>query len=396
MKVKLLIADKFPEEYVQQLKNLDLDVTYSPKLGANDLPEAIKDNDILVVRSTVVTEETINKSNELDLIIRAGSGVNNINIPAANKKGVYVANCPGMNAIAVAELAIGLMVSLDRRIPDNVMDFKNGKWNKAEYSKAQGLKGKTLGVIGVGNIGKEVAKRALAFEMNVYGKDISRIEGVPIKDFSEMDKLIPLCDAITLHLPATPETKNLFNKEMFGYMKPNALLINTSRPDIIDEDAMLEAIKEKNIRVALDVFKGEPEAKTGEVSSKLQNNPNVYVTHHIGASTEQAQDAVAAETVRIIKDFIKSGYIAHWVNRANVADSPYQLVVKHFDKPGVLASVLDIIRAGNINIEEIENVIFDGGIAACCTLKLRNAVNADMLKTIKENPDVLSVSHVAI
>jgi D-3-phosphoglycerate dehydrogenase len=211
-----------------------------------------------------------------------------------------------------------------------------------------------------------------------------------------MDKLIPLCDAITLHLPATPETKNLFNKEMFGYMKPNALLINTSRPDIIDEDAMLEAIKEKNIRVALDVFKGEPEAKTGEVSSKLQNNPNVYVTHHIGASTEQAQDAVAAETVRIIKDFIKSGYIAHWVNRANVADSPYQLVVKHFDKPGVLASVLDIIRAGNINIEEIENVIFDGGIAACCTLKLRNAVNADMLKTIKENPDVLSVSHVAI
>ena len=396
MKVKVLIADKFPEPYIQQLKDLNLEVIYFPKLGENDLPEATSEVDILVVRSTIVNEDTINKSSSLNLIIRAGSGVNNINIPAANKKGIYVANCPGMNAVAVAELAMGLMISLDRRIPDNVIDFRSGKWNKGEYSKAQGLKGKTLGVIGVGNIGKEVAKRALAFEMNVYGKDISRIEGVPIKDFSEMNKLIPLCDVITIHLPATSQTKNLFNKEMFGYMKPNSLLINTSRPDIIDEDALLDAIKEKNIRVAFDVFKGEPEAKTGEVTSKLQNNPNVYVTHHIGASTEQAQDAVAEETVRIIKDFTTSGVIAHWVNRAKITDAHYQLVVKHFDKPGVLASVLDTIRDGNINVEEIENIIFDGGIAACCTMKLKDAVNAEMLTAIRENKNVLSVSHVAL
>ena len=160
-----------------------------------------------------------------------------------------------MNSIAVAELAIGLMISLDRRIPDNVIDFRNGKWNKGEYSKAEGLMGKTLGIIGVGNIGKEVAKRAIAFGMNVYGKDISRIEGVMIKDFSEMNQLLPLCDIITIHLPATSQTKGLFNKEMFSYMKPNAMLINTARADIIDQDAMIEAIKTKNIRVALDVIK---------------------------------------------------------------------------------------------------------------------------------------------
>ncbi len=396
MKVKVLIADKFPDQYVKQLKEMNLEVIYSPKLGEKDLPEAAKEVDILIVRSTIVNADTINNSKTLNLIIRAGAGVNNIDISTANKKGIYVANCPGMNSVAVAELAIGLMISLDRRIPDNVADFRKGVWNKGEYSKAEGLKGKTLGIIGVGAIGKEVAKRALAFEMNVYGKDISRIEGVQIKDFSEMDQLLPLCDIITIHLPSTPETKGLFNKKMFSFMKDGALMINTSRPDIIVEEDLLEAIKEKNIRAALDVFKGEPESKSGEVNSILRDNPNVYVTHHIGASTEQAQNAVAEETVRIVKDYTTSGLIAHWINRAKITDAKYQLVVKHFDKPGVLASILDVIREGNINIEEIENVIFQGGIAASCTMKLKSPVSAEKLKAMQENPDVLSISHVAL
>lgn len=396
MKLKVLVADKFPDKYIQQMKDLDLEVIYNPKLGEKDLPAAAKDVDIVVVRSTVVNEETINNGEKLNLIIRAGSGVNNINIAAANKKGIYVTNCPGMNAVAVAELAVGLMISLDRFIPDNVTDFNKAVWNKDKYSKGKGLKGKTLGLIGVGNIGKEVARRALAFEMNVYGKDITRIEGVQIKDFSEMDQLLPLCDIVTIHLPATPQTKGLFNKQMFSYMKNGSYLVNTSRHDIIVEDDLLEAIKEKNIRYACDVFKGEPEGKSGEVSSKLQNNPNIYVTHHIGASTEQAQDAVAEETINIIKKFVHSGVIDHWVNRAKITDAHYQLVVKHYDKPGVLASVLDVIRSGQINIEEIENIIFEGGIAACCTMKLQNAATAEMLKKISENANVISVSHVEI
>lgn len=396
MKLKVLIADKLPDKYINELKKMELDVEFSPKLGENDLPEAAKDKDILVVRSTKVNAKTIDTAQHLNLIIRAGAGVNNIDIPAANKKGIYVANCPGKNAVAVAELTIGLMISLDRRIPDNVIDFRNGKWNKADYSKARGLKGRTLGVIGVGNIGKEVAKRAQAFGMNVYGKDITRIEGVQIKDFSEMDQLLPLCDVISIHLPSTPETKGLFNKKMFSYLKPNTLIINTSRPDIIDEDALLEAIGEKNLRVAMDVFKDEPEYKQGEVKSHLQSNPNIYVTHHIGASTEQAQNAVAEETVNIIKHFLHSGIIDHWVNRARISDAKYQLVVKHFDKPGVLASILDVIRKGDINIEEIENIIFDGGVAAICTMKLMKAATTEMLRKIDENPDVLSVSHVSL
>ena len=138
MKLKVLIADKFPDKYIQQMKNLELDVIYEPKLGEKDLPQAAKEVDILIVRSTIVNEETINSSKTLNLIIRAGSGVNNINIQAANRKGIYVANCPGMNAVAVAELAIGLMISLDRFIPDNVADFRNSIWNKDKFSKGRG------------------------------------------------------------------------------------------------------------------------------------------------------------------------------------------------------------------------------------------------------------------
>ncbi|MBA4250858.1 MAG: phosphoglycerate dehydrogenase [Chlorobiaceae bacterium] len=396
MKMKVLVADAFPEKYLDEFKEMGLEVIYSPKAGENDLPEAAKEVDILVVRSTVVNSKTIQDSKNLNLIIRAGAGVNNIDVSAANQKGIYVANCPGMNSIAVAELAIGLMISLDRRIPSNVIDFKNGVWNKGEYSKAEGLYGKTLAIIGVGAIGKEVAKRALAMGMNVYGKDISRIEGVAIKDFSEMDQILPMADVISIHLPSTPQTKGLFDKKMFSYLKKGALLINTARAEVIDEDAMIEAINEKSIRVALDVFKGEPEDKKGTVTSKLQNNPNVYVTHHIGASTEQAQNAVAEETVRIIKQYIESGLIAHWVNRAKITDAKYQLVVKHFDRPGVLASILHVIRQGNINIEEIENIIFQGGVVACCTMKLKSEVTPEMLKEMKENADVISISFMAL
>jgi D-3-phosphoglycerate dehydrogenase len=396
MKIKVLVADKLPQRYLDMLTEHGLEVINNPKLGENDLPEAAKDADVIVVRSTKVNEETIMKAKKLNLIVRAGAGVNNINISAANKKGVYVANCPGKNAIAVAELAMGLIIALDRRIPHNVSDFKNGVWNKGEYSKAEGLFGKTIAVVGLGNIGKELVKRAHAFGMNVYGKDISRVEGLPYKDFSEFDKILPLADIVSLHLPATPQTKGLFNEQMFSYMKDGAILINTSRADVIDENALIKAVKEKNLRVGLDVFAGEPEQKSGGVSSKLQELENVYVTHHIGASTTQAQDAVAEEAVNIILNYINSGVIQHWVNRARITDAKYQLVVKHYDKPGVLSSILDVIKEENINIEEVENIIFDGAVVACCTMKLKTQLNDNMLSIIKNNPNVITVSHSQI
>src|SRR3989339_1387343 len=270
MKMKVLIADKFPEVYIQKLKDADIEVIYNAKLGENDLPEAIQDIDCLIVRSTNVNAATIEKSNKLNLIVRAGAGVNNIDIATANKKGIYVSNCPGKNSIAVAELAVGLMLALDRRIPANVADFKAGKWNKGEYSKAEGLFGKTLAIVGYGAIGKEVAKRAQALGMNIYAKDITRIEGYGAKDFSEFDQVLPIADIVTVHLPQNNETKNLFDDKMFGYMKKGAILVNTSRAGVIFDGGI----------VASCTMKLESEA-TAEMLEEIRNNPNVISYSHV-------------------------------------------------------------------------------------------------------------------
>ncbi len=396
MSLKCLIADAFASNYIKKLEEAGLEIIYQPKYGEKDLIEAAKDVDILVVRSTKVNAETIKNSDHLGLIIRAGSGYNTIDIAEANKKGVYVANCPGKNAIAVAELAMGLILSLDRRIPDNVIDFRNGKWNKGEYSKANGLFGRNLVIIGVGNIGKELANRAVAFGMKVYGKDIVQIDGLPIEYFTDLEAMIPKADVISLHLPSNPQTRGLFNEKMFGLMKNGSLLINTSRADIIDEAAMAKAIKEKGIRVALDVFSGEPEAKQCEISSELQNTENLYITHHIGASTEQAQNAVADETVKIILHYLKTGVVLNWVNKAKVPGVHFQLNVKHWDRPGVLANIMEILKEGNINIEEVENVIFDGGLIAQCTMRLKSQATDVMLERIRAKSNVIQATQLEV
>ena len=313
--MKVLIADKFPENHIQTLKDNGFDVAYQPKLGENDIPGACGDADFIVVRSTNVNAAAINAGNNLKLVIRAGSGYNNIDVKAATEKGVAVCNTPGKNSIAVAELAMGLIVALDRKIPDNVKDFNSSVWNKAKYSAAEGLYGKTLGIIGVGNIGKELAQRAKAFGMKVIGYDVFKQEGIGVEYIDDMKELISKSDVISLHVPANPLTKGMFNDELFGLMKKKAMIINTSRADVIDEDALIKAVKEKGIMAGVDVFKGEPEGKDGAVASKLQNIEGIYVTHHIGASTEQAQDAVAEETIKIIVDFKNTGTILHQVNK---------------------------------------------------------------------------------
>src|SRR5690554_697444 len=398
MKVKVLIADKFPDKHIQQLKDLNLDVEYSPKLGENDLPQAAKDANILVVRSTIVNAETINSAEKLSLIIRAGAGVNNIDIQTANKKGVYVANCPGMNSVAVAELAIGLMIAIDRKIPDNVVDFRNGKWNKAEYSKADGLLGKTLGVVGTGKIGLEVIKRAKSFGLDIIAWSRSltdeKAEELEIESCKTLDELFTNADIISVHLAQTADTKKLINKDLISKMKNGAYFINTARAGVVDEDALIEAAKEGKIFLGLDVFNNEPEGKSGDFTTPLKELKNVYLTHHIGASTEQAQNAVADETIRIIDDFVNAGKIKNWVNRIKQSPAKYQLVVRHYDKPGVLARVLRLLSEEKINAQEMENVIFDGAETACCTIKLDSKPSDKLLEEIPSAKD--EVIHLSL
>lgn len=395
--MKVLVADKFPEKYISELESLNLEVDYSPKLGADDLVERAKSASILIVRSTVVSEKCIQESDELSLIIRAGAGVNNIDLKAASAKGIYVANCPGKNSIAVAELAMGLILALDRRIPENVMDFRNGIWNKARYSKADGVYGKRLGVIGMGKIGLELTERARSFGMEIFAWSRSltreRAAELNVNYCETLEELIDSSNVISVHVALKPETKGLISKELFDRMKPGTIFINTARAEVVDEDALIDAAESGKIRAGLDVFTDEPEQKEGEFRSRLQKVQNLYVTHHIGASTEQAQNAVAADAVSIVREYVREGKVRNWVNRCDHTEAGWQLIVRHYDKPGVLANVMNVLKRGNINAEELENVIFDGKIAACCTIQIDRRPTEEMLAEMRSRTDeVISVT----
>ncbi len=384
--MKVLIADKFPASYIDQIRGLGSQVIYEPKFGAAEIVQNISDKDVVVVRSTKVTAEAIEATQNLSLIIRAGAGTNNIDKQAASDRGVYVANCPGMNSIAVAELAMGLICALDRRIVDNTVDLRNGIWNKAEYSQADGLSGKVLGVVGVGRIGEELIKRARAFgfHLKAYSRSLTpeKANSLGVEYVSSVGELVPLCDVVSVHLAAAPETEGIISKKIIDSMKLGAYFINTARAEVVDETALLEAAKAGRIWVATDVYRDEPEGKTGAFESELRNAVSVYGTHHIGASTTQAQNAVAAEVVRILNVFLKTGRVENWVNRLIKTPAKWQLVVRHYDKPGVLASVMGYLKEDNVNAEEIENVIFEGAKAACCTIQVDTKPSLETLEKI--------------
>jgi D-3-phosphoglycerate dehydrogenase len=416
--MKVLVADKFEQSGLDGLKAAGCDVVYDAELKDDTLTAAIGSSgaDVLVVRSTKVTAAMLD-AGRLALVVRAGAGYNTIDVAAASTRGIYVSNCPGKNAVAVAELALGLMLALDRRIPDNVADLRAGRWNKKEYSKAKGLRGQTLGLLGVGNIGREVLKRAAAFGLNVVvwsrrfdGQDRHLTED----DARELDleSTVPLgavhlaptpqavaerADILSVHLALGPETKGLVNAALLGRLKPGAMFVNTARAEVVDQSALAAAVRDRGLRVGLDVFANEPSAASGDFADDIARLPGVYGTHHIGASTDQAQEAIAAETVRIVRCFKETGKVPNVVNLAKRTPATHMLVVRHRDRPGVLAHVFHHLREANLNVQETENIVFDGAQAAVARINLDGAPAPALCDKIKTgNGDVLDLQVVAL
>jgi len=390
--VKILIADKLSDRALDALKQTGFDVEFRPDLSADELSEAILGFNILVVRSTKVTAATIDSADNLSLIVRAGAGVNTIDVAAASVQGIYVTNCPGMNSDAVAELAIGLLIACDRRIAHATIDLRSGRWNKKEYSKARGLKGRTFGLLGMGMIGQAVAQRARGLEMEVIAWSRSLTPksagscGVLFAE-SPLD-VAQASDAVSIHLAATPETKHLVNTDFLEAMKDEAILINTSRGDLIDTTALTVAIRHKGLRVGLDVFEDEPSTGSAEFAD-ADLAGLVTSTPHIGASTDQASEAIATEVVRMIEAFRESGRPFNVVNMCAQTTARYSLVVRHFNRVGVLASVLHSLREEGINVEEMENMIFDGARAACCTLQLDQGPTQQLVDNLSRHEHIL-------
>ncbi len=399
--MKILIADKFSENHLDRLKKLGCDVTYNASVKAEELPKLIGSTKVLVVRSKRVAADTIKAGDQLAVILRAGAGVNTIDVKAASACGVYVTNCPGKNAVAVAELAFALLLAIDRRIPDNVAALRAHKWNKKEFSKADGVFGKTLGVIGAGQIGREVIKRAHAFGLRVFAADpllnLRKARELDVEYSPDLDTVFRRADIITLHVALTADTKKLVTADRIAMMKPNAILINASRGEVVDQVALRAALEAKRIRAGLDVFDPEPAEAAADFADPILDLPNLYGTHHIGASTEQAQEAIAEEAIHIIETYMKTGVVLNCVNLATRTPAKWQLFVRHYDRVGVLAQVMGQIHRANINIEEVQNIIFDGAVAACCRIQLDTEPGAKLLAAIKDgNPDVISVESLRI
>ncbi|HOW27559.1 MAG TPA: NAD(P)-dependent oxidoreductase [Elusimicrobiota bacterium] len=393
--MKILIADKMSSGVVKELEKLGGAVSVQADLTENDLPGAIKDFEVLIVRSTKVNKKTIEAGASLSLIIRAGAGVNTIDLETASSHGVHVANCPGRNTDAVAELAIGLLIAADRRIAQASRDLQAGKWRKKEYEKAFGLKDRTLGILGVGSIGKAVTKIAQGMNMKVaaWSRSLSKEKAEALGVIfcaTPLDVAIQ-SDAVSIHLAAKPETTKLVNESFLSKMKNGAILINTSRGEVVDTAALKKAIKEKNLRVGLDVYEGEPAG--GEAEFKDTELAAMTVgTPHIGASTEQASEAIAAHVVEIVRSYKEKGKPENTVNIRKETTAKKTLVVRHFNKVGVMAGVLDRLREADVNIEEMENTIFTGGTAASCTLLLDSEPSAEILAQIGKDKNIMQVS----
>ena len=400
--MKILFADALPEAYVDLLAQQGDECTVSPELGADDIPDAIEGYDVLVVRSTKVTAEAIGRSSRLGLIVRSGAGTNTIDCQAAADAGIYVCNVPGTNSIAVAELTLGLLLAVDRHIPAATGDLKNGIWNKKGYSKADGLMGKTFGVIGVGEIGLAVAERARSFGMTVVAErkadrrhDVeARIRSIGIRLVENLDELVAESDIISIHVPGGESTDNLIDERLLGLMKPSAILINTSRGEVVDEEALIAAMDDKGIRAGLDVFRHEPDSGTGEFNSVLASHPNVVGTHHIGASTQQAQDATSAGTVDVIEAY-RAGDPQNCVNVVRTRVGSATITIRHFDRVGVLAAALQVLRRGNINVQTMANKVFQGSNAAMAIIDVVGEVNDDLTSELASLDNVIQVQITA-
>ncbi len=411
--MKVLVADPFEASGLEGLAAAGCEVIFDPMLKDDALADALATSraDVLVVRSTQVTATMMD--GDLSLIVRAGAGYNTIDVGAASARGIYVSNCPGKNAIAVAELAVGLILSLDRRIPDNVAALRAGRWDKKEFSRARGLHGRTLGLLGFGNIAQEVARRAHAFGMDIViwsrrfeddpGADLAaygfetagrrptvEIVGTP-------GEVADRADVLSVHVALGPETGGLVGAALLGRLRPGASFINTSRAEVVDHDALAQVIRDRGIRVGLDVFPGEPASGTAEFDLPLLQAPGVYGTHHIGASTEQAQEAVAAETVRIIRTYKETGRVPNVVNLTHRTPATHMLVVRHRNRPGVLAHVFDVLRADGINVLETENTIFEDAEAAVARINIDGPLSAVQLESIRAgNEHIISLQLVTL
>ncbi|MBW1903737.1 MAG: phosphoglycerate dehydrogenase [Deltaproteobacteria bacterium] len=339
--VRVLVSDKLAEAGLRVLREAPgVELEFRPGMSEDELCSVIGDYDGLIIRSaTQVTPRVVEEAHKLRVVGRAGIGVDNVDIPAASRRGIVVMNTPTGNSVTTAEHALTLLASLARKIPQAVASMRSGKWEKSKFQGRE-IAYKTLGIIGLGNIGRIVADRAQGLKMKVIGVDpvmsSDRAAELGI-ELVEFDELLELADFVTIHAPLTPETKNMFNDAAFEKMKSGALLVNAARGGIVDEEALARAITEGKIAgAALDVFGKEPI----DPDHPLLGLDNVLCTPHLGASTSEAQERVAVEIAEQAVSYLQQGIVTNAVNVPALPQEIAERLTPYLDVAKALGSLI--------------------------------------------------------
>lgn len=379
--MRILAADGVSQKGIEILRQSGFTVDVKDKISADELLATIKDYDALIVRSaSKVTKEVIQAADKLKIIGRAGVGVDNIDVPAATARGIIVINSPGGNTIAATEHTMGMMLACSRFVPVANETMHKGEWNRKKYVGVE-LRGKTLGVVGLGRIGAGVAKRALAFDMKVIGYDpyvtAERAKMMNVK-LATLDEIVEQSDFITVHMPLTAETRNMFNKENIARMKKTVRLVNCARGGIINEEALAEALKEGRIAgAAIDVYTVEPLP----ADHPLLSAPNVVLTPHLGASTVEAQIGVSIDVAEGICAALKGEPVMTAVNMPPVSAQVMNIIRPYFDLAERLGCMASALADGAIKTLEVE---YTGEITDVNTNLLTTEVVRGMLSPILE------------
>ena len=401
----VLVADTFSEAARARLAGAGHAVVYEPGLGGDALAAALAAHapQALVVRSTRVDGAALDAAPSLELVVRAGAGVDTIDVEGASRRGIYVANCPGKNAAAVAELAFGLILALDRRIADNVAAARAGRWDKKGFAAARGLRGRTLGLLGLGHIGREMATRARAFGMPVVAWSRSLTDEAAaelgIARAETPADVARRADVLSVHVASTPATRGLVSAELLAELPEGAYVVNTSRADVVDEQAVAAAMAARGVRYATDVPAGEPADKQGDFAHPLA--ADAVITHHVGASTDEATEAIGQEAARVLLAYAETGRVPNAVNLAEQTPATHLLTVRHLDRVGVLAGIFEAVREAGWNVHEMENLVFAGAEAAVARIRF-DALGAGgepdpaVLETIRAGAHVLNASAIAL
>lgn len=380
---KVLVSDPISDEGLKALKGAGgIDVDVKTGLPEDELIKIIGEYDALLVRSgTKVTSKIIENAKNLKVIGRAGVGVDNVDVPSASKRGIIVMNTPGGNTISTAEHTMAMILALARKIGPAYISMRNKLWDKKKFTGTE-VFGKTLGIIGLGRIGTEVAKRALAFGMKVIAHDpfmsTEKAESLDVEPV-DLDKLFSTADIITVHTHITKETKGMINKTAFDKMKKGVFIINCARGGIIDENALVEAIKQGKVAgAALDVFENEP--PTG---SPLLDLDNVLTTPHLGASTKEAQENVAVDVAYQVIDVLKGGPIRNAVNAPTVDVELLKVLQPHMTLGEKLGLILAQLLPGQL--EELR-VRYSGDISSYNVAPVTVSVLKGILGHVIEEP----------